>query len=303
MAGRFSRGTVGRAGQAVAENEWLKSKAPTSMLARLGLAASRKTAGASFDVRNLGVAGALDAGKGQKGGFAGDLKKKIEDQKKYADSLKPSEIITARADKELEEAKKTGDATRIKNAQAEVDRLKGANEEEMRKREIKKMREEAFDRNEYLSEKEARKRLEIEENRRRVKIKGLKAQGQTHDEAVATAKNMSREESGWAPEVVKGVTVERKEAYAKDKETSVTFNIPIINKPISFTGRVGLVGKVKRERLEEANAIRKSTKEKKPAEKIAEQIKTEAEAAVDSTGGQETAPPTPPAPTPTGPTP
>lgn len=294
IAGRFGRGTIGRAGQAIAENEWLKDKAPNNMVARLGLAASRKTAGASFDVRSAGWASQLDAGKGQKGGFSKDMDEKIKAEKKFADSLKPSEIITSRADKALDAAKKTGDVESIRIAQAEVDRLKGADEEEMRKREVKRIREKHYDdTGVLLSEKVIKQNLEKEENKRRVLIKELKRGGLSHEEATARAKEVSRENGGWAPEAVKSVSVKRKENYAKDKETSTTFKIPVVGIPLSFTGRVGLVGKVKRERQEEAIAMRKSIKEKKPAEKIAEQIKAETEAAADSTPTPE--PTTPPA--------
>ena len=54
-----------------------------------------------------------------------------------------------------------------------------------------------------------------------------------------------------------------------------------------------MIGKVKRERLEEAIAIRKSIKEKKAAEKIADEIKNSSETAADeaTTAPEPTTPP------------
>ena len=310
LAGRFGRGTFGRAGGALSESEGLKDAVAKGgvkgMAARLALATTRKTAGYSFDVRGTGIGDVLDAGKAQKGGFTKDLEEKIKAEKKYADSLKPSNLLVAKAEKELEDAKKGTDAERIRIAQDEVDRLKGASEEDIRKREIKKRREEHYDRTGILkTEKDIKKDLEVEENKRRVVIRDLKRGGLSHDEATRRAKLISRENGGWAPDKVKGVGVERKEAYVKDKEKSTTVSapIPFTNSKVnpgenrrvrfSWTGRTGFIGKVKRERLEEADAIRKSIKEKKPAEKIAEEIKTQTENAAEETAAPEsTTPPT-----------
>ena len=97
MAGRFGRGTIGRAGAAVGESEWLQKKAESgSMAARLSLAAGRKTGGASFDVRGTPLGGPLEAGKAQKGGFAEFKKKKAEQEAKFAVSLAPSAKAIAR---------------------------------------------------------------------------------------------------------------------------------------------------------------------------------------------------------------
>ena len=286
VAGRFGRGTLGRAGQTLAENEWLKDKAPTSRLARLGLAASRKTAGASFDVRGAGITGSLDAGKAQNGGFAKDLKDKIDAEKKYADSLKPSDILVSRAERELDNAKKTGTLGEVAVAQAKLDKIKGASEEDMRNRKIKEFRIERG-----MSKKAAKAAVDEAETARLRRISRLRAEGRTEEEAKAMAT-----QDGLTMEFVKekGYAVERKEAYAKDKESSST-TIPGTGKviPFSFTGRVGMIGKVKRERLEEAIAIRKSIKEKKAAEKIADEIKNSSETAADeaTTAPEPTTPP------------
>ena len=96
LAGRVGRGTFGAAGSAVSDNEKLKAVAAkggvAGMGARLTLAAGRKTAGASFDMRGTAIGGSLDAGKAQKGGFTDDLKKAAEKKKKYGESLGPSDI-------------------------------------------------------------------------------------------------------------------------------------------------------------------------------------------------------------------
>ena len=94
MAGRFGRGTVGRAGAAIGDSERLKERAAKGgvggMAARLILATGRKTGGASFDVRGTPLGGPLEAGKAQKGGFAEFKKKKAEQEAKFAVSLAPS---------------------------------------------------------------------------------------------------------------------------------------------------------------------------------------------------------------------
>ncbi|MDZ4206038.1 MAG: hypothetical protein U1C12_02385, partial [Patescibacteria group bacterium] len=94
MAGRFGRGTVGRAGVALGDSEALKERAAKGgvggMAARLTLATGRKTGGASFDVRGTPLTGTLGAGQAQKGGFAEFKKKQAEAEVKFAASLAPS---------------------------------------------------------------------------------------------------------------------------------------------------------------------------------------------------------------------
>lgn len=304
VAGRFGRGTVGRAAQAVAENETLKNKAATSMFARLGLAASRKTAGASFDARSAGWAGQLGAGKGQSGGFAKDIKDKTKAEKEYADSLKPSDLFVNRKEKEFEAIKKTGTIAEVAAAQTKLDELKGASAEDLKNRKIKELVAGG------RSKKDAKDAVGELETKRLRFVSNLRQLGNSEEQIKkiieTRSENKSRAEiendMGWEFEAVKSDTNRRKEDYAKDKETSTTFNIPVINKPLSFTGRIGLVGPIKRERLEEALAIRKSTKEKKAAEKIAEEIGKQAEAAADDTGGAAPSAPVAPA-APAGPTP
>jgi hypothetical protein len=303
MAGRFGRGTIGRAGQQVADSEWLKDRAPNSMMARLALATGKKTSGASFDMRNAGFASELGAGKGQKGGFAKDLKDKIDAEKKYADSLKPSDLVLLDAEKKFDAIKKTGTIAEVAEAQKELDKLKGASAEDLRNRKIK----------EFIargdSKKAAKEKVAELENRRLRRMNVLRMT-MSEEAAKAQIKTENEDVAGLEFEGVKGFANERKENYAKDKEKQ-TITIPLVDqnpwiRPIKLEiplglGRHGLIGPVKRERLEEANAIRKSIKEKKPAEKIAEQIAAGTEAAAEETAGPE--PTTPAAPPTTGPNP
>lgn len=298
MAGRFGRGTIGRAGQAFSENEWLKDKAPTSRLARLGLAASRKTGGTSFDVRGTGIGSTLGAGKAQKGGYAKDLKDKTEAEKKLADSFKPSDILVAQAERALDDAKKNGTPEQLRDAQLQVDKLKGVGEDEARKRAIRQIRE---DSGWTIDEKAAKKELSKKEAQRLREISTLKATGMTQKQAEDRLEEMRDEEIkfhldlgrsedeakkaaeqryGWKAETVKSSGNERKEAYAKEKEVSTMFKVG----GVSFDpGRVAFIGKVKRENLSAAIAIRKSIKEKKASEKIAEEIEKQARDAADDT--------------------
>ena len=285
MAGRFGRGTVGRAGQAIAENEWLKDKASTSRLARLGLATSKKTAGASFDIRGVGALSALEAGKAQKGGFAKDLKDKVDAQKKYADVFKPSDLRVVQAERELANAKKTGTPSAIAEAQASLDRIVGASEDALRQRKLKELRARG------MSKQQAKIELDRLEDTRLQEINRLTASGMTQEKAEEDAANRN---IGWAAKAEKGWANTRKEAYAKKQEEQ-TIIIPKTNirVPFSITGRLGVIGPVKRERREEANAIRKSMKEKKPGEKIAEEIEKQSRESTDSTGTPEPTPATP----------
>ena len=140
MAGRFGRGTFGRAGAAIGDSEKLKEAASQGgikgMSARLALATSRKTAGASFDLRGTGLSSQLDAGKAQKGGFTQVLKDKREKEKKFAESLGASDVEIAAAEREMEKAKTVHGARSVEFSDARdvVDKLKGIDEKEAIKR-------------------------------------------------------------------------------------------------------------------------------------------------------------------------
>jgi hypothetical protein len=286
VAGRFGRGTIGRAGQAMSESEWLKEKATTSRMARLGLAASRKTAGASFDMRGVGALSALEAGKAQKGGFAKDLKNKTEAEKKYAEEFKPSDLTVIRAEKELADAKKTGTPADIASAQSKLDKISGASEEVLRQRKIKEFRARGD------SKKEARAKLDALEDTYLQEVNKLTAGGMTQEAAEDDARNRN---VGWSAKAEKGLLNIRKEAYAKTIETQKVGKIPF-----SLTGRHLIFGPVKKEARLAANAIRKSIKEKKPAEKFAEEIEKQVRESGDEAVETPTAPPAAPPTTPAG---
>ena len=115
--GRVGRGALGRAGQAIGENERLKSAATKGgfggATARLALERSRKVGESSFDIRATGFGGQLGAGKaGGKGGFVDYRKKKAEDEEKFAKTLGPSDKTTRKAELELAAAKNIDHTTK-----------------------------------------------------------------------------------------------------------------------------------------------------------------------------------------------
>jgi len=294
-AGRFGRGTVGRAGSLLTENEWLKEKAPTSRMARLALATGKKTAGASFDLRGTGLSSQLDAGKAQKGGFAADLKKKVDTEKKYADeTFKPSELMVAQAERDLGQAKKTGTPADIAAAQAKLDKINGASEDTLRQRKIKELRATG------KSKKEARILVDEQEDKYLQEVNRLTTSGMGQEDAEKDAQSR-----GFVTfKAIEGLTNTRKGAYAKTVEEQKV-KIPFTQKAIPFaiTGRLGMFGPVKKENKLAANAIRKSMKEKKPGEKIAEEIEKQARESSDESGATPTPPTTPTTPPPAaGPT-
>ncbi len=340
---KFGRATLGRAGTALGDNDKLKDVAAngnlvTSRLARLSLAAGRKTSESSFDARGSGLGKVLGGGQAPKGGFAGDNKKKIERETKFAQSLKPSDIKTGEADAALAAAQKTsvndasfkqewsnyrdekqktmdlatrmstaarasGDVvemskwdnafnkardefrsaddivsyknTKVTEAQRRADEIKGVSEEELRKRQLRKIRLD----NPAQNEKWAKEELKRQESIRYVEVQKNIEAGMSEDEAKKAAK------TGWAPEPIKGLSTQRQEAYATDLATAW---------PVS-RDRVFFIGKIRRENRQAAIDIRKKLKEKKPADKIAEEIAAQSKQAADEPG--ETASTTTPPPT------
>ncbi|KND48543.1 MAG: hypothetical protein AB200_02335 [Parcubacteria bacterium C7867-005] len=303
LAGRAGRGIIGRYGASLEGNKELQDRAAEgSIRARLNLAAASKLSKSSFDIRATGIGKDLGAGKGQSGGYAKDLKDRIETEKKYADSLKPSELSVIEAKRKLDEAKKTDDPEIIADAQRKVDELSGANEDEIRKRKVSEIREES---GWTLTEKQAKAEISRREGVQLREIKKLKDSGKNQKEAEAEleklrktniddliragksqkeAEKIAEETFGWKPKEIKGVGAIRKEAYAKflttrigDPDSPLGYLIPDIK-------RIGLFGPTKKEYTLAAETIRKSIKDKKPAEKIAEEIAKQAKEAGDDTG-------------------
>ncbi|TSC70556.1 MAG: Uncharacterized protein CEO12_277 [Parcubacteria group bacterium Gr01-1014_46] len=94
------RSTIGRAGQAVASNQWLRDRVPDSRIARTLVKAGEKTGAASFDVRATEIGKATGTGKaGGKGGYQAEREKKINERMKFAEQL--SDTVTG-ADVEAE---------------------------------------------------------------------------------------------------------------------------------------------------------------------------------------------------------
>lgn len=168
MAGRFGRGTVGRAGAALGDNEKLKERASKDgiggIAAQLTLAAGRKTGGASFDVRSTGLGGTLDAGKaGGKGGFTQFRKDKAESEAKFAASLVPSQENVDKAEQAVENTKE-GTPERAA-AQSKLDQLKGVKAKD-RKAELDEEKTRRIKENPAVQEeKELSERIEELEDR------------------------------------------------------------------------------------------------------------------------------------------
>jgi len=111
-AGLVGRQTLGRSAANTLNNQKLldrsKEQNMSGRIARLQLAAARKTSGFSFDARSTGVTGPLEAGKSSGvGGFAKYKKDKAEAAKKVADSLKPSDEVIDQAEQDLNKIKAT----------------------------------------------------------------------------------------------------------------------------------------------------------------------------------------------------
>lgn len=138
FAGSVGRGTLGRAGQALGENDRLKAAAAKGgfggFVARQALQGGRGVGAASFDARGTGFGGELSAGKpGGKGGFAKYREEKAKAEEKFAKSLGPSDKEIAHAQRDLDDHKK-GDA----GATAYIDRER-VKEREKTEREIRNL--------------------------------------------------------------------------------------------------------------------------------------------------------------------
>ncbi len=100
-AAKIGRSTVGAAGQAVANNQWLRERAPDSRLARTALSLGSKTGSASFDARATSSFGALTdktgvkVGKaGGKGGYQKDREDKINKRMEFFEKNVMADTIT-----------------------------------------------------------------------------------------------------------------------------------------------------------------------------------------------------------------
>jgi hypothetical protein len=133
-AASLGRATLGRAASSFANDEKLKEKASQGgargMWARTKLDLARNTSSASFDARNVKIAGkdiagatGFSVGKGQTGGFAADRKAQVEKELKYAESLKVGEDSKLTQDKYKADLAKVEAEAKKKEAKNEYDRI------------------------------------------------------------------------------------------------------------------------------------------------------------------------------------
>lgn len=276
LAGRFARGTVGRAGQAIADNEKLKAAAPTSRLARLALAAGGKTATSSFDIRATGVGKTLNAGAAQKGGFADDMKNRIKKEVDTAKTFKASEPEKKRVEDAEKAAKETLDKAREtadKNRNLRFESLPDVQDARAR---VEKARQDMVDAPVRLGDDPkllAQREANLEEAQRELeKLTKPHEAGRALNVDLATSKEATDLKTATrAKEAVTG----RMEAYATTVGEQKTFG-----KKFKVMGRIfpwgefnvaGVtVGGVKKEYTRAEGAIRKAAKEKSNKDKLAD---------------------------------
>ncbi|MBX4181524.1 hypothetical protein KW807_01505 [Candidatus Parcubacteria bacterium] len=215
-AGWTGRRFIGGGADAIANNQNLKDRASKgSMIAKLQLAAARKTAGASFDMRATGIGGAVGAGKPTgKGGFTEFKKKKAEEEAKYAASLAPGNEVIDQAEQELEKAKNTYgiNSSQAATAQSKLNDLKGVKAKD-RRAELDKEKEKELENNPAIKKDEELKEKikDVEEKL----IEAKEADDMTTYQALATelsALNTSKKAS-------EKTAQREKQAIEKDYET------------------------------------------------------------------------------------
>lgn len=360
IAGWGGRKFIGSAARGMADSEKLKEKASEKGLggmgARLALRASQKTAGASFDARSskaLGAVGgavgfdmAKEFGAGQaggKGGYDDITKKKVEAEKKFADSFKPADYVVDEAVQELERVKKLDINSSefkaehkkdIEGAQRELQQAKDKKYRAVEKgtltyeqmvaydREIKELEnkeanirdakgyletkkdvaQKKVDRFKGVDDDEAKKRVRKQERERLIKEareqgkniteKGLQDELKTYmNSEVAQAKIETTKQ--------KGLGAKRKESYAEAITTPNwvgTTTVPFSG--ISLPWKPPKKPKIKREYRQATAEIRRGEKPvKDQLEKI---LKDAGELKVEEGGSSETAPPSAPPASPSG---
>jgi len=109
VAGAF-RSTVGRMGNAAANNKGLRDSAATNWTARQAFKLASTASKASYDARQVaGVGKKLGVGEGRKGGYVGRLKEAEEKEKAFLEEL----------------GTVSDDDTRVQAQQGQVDQLEG----------------------------------------------------------------------------------------------------------------------------------------------------------------------------------
>lgn len=307
VAGRMGRGTIGRFGAGVASSERLKDLVAKGgaggMAARLAMAAGEKTAKKSFDLRGSGLGDVLEGGKAKSGGFAKDEEARQKAATARAKSLKPRESVLnaakfaeAAAQEKLESARNRAGIEFDSDAAKQAALRMAEKEHESAKEEALKPKS----LNETVEESNARStRLEEAEEKLRAEREKLDALRKEHVEQ-STEKEAREAEEAAARQ---GDLLGRPGKYAQQRETDIFGTRGIggnINTSLGSVAnkireselgrRKGALGYLTRkaasgitivgrsaglrqeEREAQANAVRKSLKEKTKEEKALDAI-------------------------------
>jgi hypothetical protein len=283
---RFSRNTVGRAGSAISNSEYLKDKEVngnlvTRNLARYTRGSGTRAATSSFDVRatdqfkGLSKNSGFDFGKApdpKKVNFQKDLENKAKKEADYAKTLKPTddalrdrEITQKALEKEQAKAKATFDnsSQKIKNMKDRTERLK----ENVNKAKTFEEREKI--KNEIVSLEEQTKTEQL----------GLDALRKANEATTKAAKDYK--------DKTENIFTQRVEAYANSFENEKWSTLYAKNLAKVFGGAgLGLVSGVgstvgglggasyvttRKDNRAIAREIRKATKTKKTAKELIEE--------------------------------
>lgn len=312
MAGRFGRGTIGRGAQAIANDKDLQARALSGdMGARLKLKAAQKTAKASFDPRATGLGKTLGAGDAQKGGFAGDVKKKDEFNESIVKSLastptekKANEELVKNIEGELKKAKENLEEAK-KIAQEKADDVVKSSELIAAEATAQQAKTEAERANTGLetAEDAARRIADYEKARAEVsrleKIREKEQQELIKKEISGAERDLEFTEKSldYAKGIDKGK--DRIDAALKVREGKLDkFKKTITNEDGTtdrvfrkyglHTDRVLLFGRVKSEEVGAPDKIRKAAKGKSRAEQIAELAAAEEKEKKEKEDGGET---------------
>ncbi len=308
MAGRFGRNTLGRAGLAVGESETMKRAlewsnkrgglvgAASGFSTRLGIAAARKTGGASFDARATGFGGTLGAGKaGGKGGFADYRKKKAEDEEKFAKTLGPSEKTIAKAEKALKDAK-TDEEKRV--AQTRLNELKGIGDKEVKQKqkEIDTEKKTAIENDaDVMAERDLLERIKNTENEL---IKAKKKDNMDEYQRLARRLSELNDEKEGVEETAKASSerIEREYETRKAEIKKVEGAFDARKKAFANSVENSIWAKFRGYNYEAAAKIRKGKSAKDKLADAAKELSKEEGAAEEETPTPPTPPPAPSAP-------
>jgi hypothetical protein len=257
VAGRFGRGTLGRAGSALANSESVKNAiergGASGAAGRLALLAGNKASKSSFDLRGTGFGATLGAGKVKKGtSFEQDVKDRNKAALERAKYLKPSDEVLKPLKEAEDKARDDFDAELAKAGYNKPEELTKAEDEfkASNKRNKGESQEDWDDRKE-----EAKKKLE----EARAADAPVREKLAKDNPTLATAKTVYDEASAARKKVD-----ERSERFiAKESEPTITFAKPITDasatlKAISEQGLGGyMVDQQRATPLSERNPLMK----------------------------------------------